>query len=57
MDEFLFVLTLPLWILVPYIAGCFLVALIKLWAIRLHDPGPVQLGLIRNLRIDRRRRP
>lgn len=56
-DEVVFVVTLPLWFLVPYIAFCFVVALIKSWLIRGHHRRrTVEIGLMPDVRIEARNR-
>lgn len=56
LDEVLFVATLPLWILVPYILFCFIVAWIKLGLIRFHNSRPIQSSLFGERRLNRWRR-
>lgn len=56
LDEVLFVSTLPLWILVPYIAFCFFVALIKSWIVGFHNSRPIQPPLFGQGRLNRWRR-
>lgn len=54
-DELLFVLTLPLWVLVPYIVFCFVVALIRSWSIRRHSGrGRVEVGFMPHEGIEKR---
>lgn len=56
-DEVLFVVTLPLWFLVPYIVFCFMSALIKSWLIRHHRGlGGVEVGFMPDVRIQQRGR-
>lgn len=56
-DELLFVLTLPLWVLVPYIVFCLIAAVFKLGLIRGKSRrGAVEIGLVPDIRIEKRAR-